>query len=437
MYYTYTDNLGSITSITDSNGNIKQSNRFGAWGEPLDAAGYGKKEIDNRITDRGYTGHEHLPEFRLINMNGRLYDPQLGRMLSPDNYLQSPDNTQNFNRYSYVLNNPLKYTDPSGEFIFLPVGIYLAATYIATSMAVAATVTLAASATIGGGMNVWSNKDNIQNANNPFLSGAAYFGVGAGMGVLNYYTGGLTASATQALGILPGAFIGGVSGSLTGGFTSAISGGLNNKIAGKDFDETLSHDFSFGALSGGLSGAVGGGFRGYKNARARGANIWTGEGYRYKEDYSAILKTDVQVPYREDFCYANSSGYANYGHGGQDAYYFAQKAGNKPKYNPYKLWKSEESILGVKSKQYSGSGESGWRQLGDWLQNDRNIEIIGAYATGEPNKYHAVNITGVFIGDKYRLYGGGTKRVIYQTVWDTGFFKTNSYDFVEILLIRF
>jgi len=58
-----------------------------------------------------------LPEFGLINMNGRLYDPVLGRMLSPDNYVQMPDNTQNFNRYSYVLNNPLKYTDPSGNLI--------------------------------------------------------------------------------------------------------------------------------------------------------------------------------------------------------------------------------------------------------------------------------------------------------------------------------
>ncbi|MCQ2975739.1 MAG: RHS repeat-associated core domain-containing protein [Bacteroidales bacterium] len=64
---------------------------------------------------RGYTMHEHLDEFGLINMNARLYDPYIARFLSPDPYIQDPEYSQNFNRYSYCLNNPLKYTDPSGE----------------------------------------------------------------------------------------------------------------------------------------------------------------------------------------------------------------------------------------------------------------------------------------------------------------------------------
>ena len=70
--------------------------------------------------DRGFTGHEHIDEIGLINMNGRMYAPNLGRFLSPDNYIQSPDNPQNYNRYSYCLNNPLRYTDPSGEFVWAP-----------------------------------------------------------------------------------------------------------------------------------------------------------------------------------------------------------------------------------------------------------------------------------------------------------------------------
>ncbi len=66
---------------------------------------------------RGFTGHEHLSYFNIVNMNGRLYDPLVARFLSPDNNVQLPDYTQSFNRYSYCLNNPLRFTDPNGEFI--------------------------------------------------------------------------------------------------------------------------------------------------------------------------------------------------------------------------------------------------------------------------------------------------------------------------------
>ena len=66
------------------------------------------------LLGRGYTGHEHLPWFGLVNMNARLYDPAVGRFLSPDPLIQAPDNTQSYNRYSYCLNNPLRYTDQSG-----------------------------------------------------------------------------------------------------------------------------------------------------------------------------------------------------------------------------------------------------------------------------------------------------------------------------------
>ena len=63
--------------------------------------------------------HEMLNEFNLINMNGRVYDPVLGRFLGPDKYVQEGDNSQNYNSYSYCLNNPLKYADPSGDVFVL------------------------------------------------------------------------------------------------------------------------------------------------------------------------------------------------------------------------------------------------------------------------------------------------------------------------------
>ena len=65
--------------------------------------------------DRGFTGHEHYDRLHIINANARLYDPVIGRFFSPDPFVQAPDFTQNFNRYSYCMNNPVMYSDPDGE----------------------------------------------------------------------------------------------------------------------------------------------------------------------------------------------------------------------------------------------------------------------------------------------------------------------------------
>lgn len=66
------------------------------------------------ITNRGFTGHEHMQQFGLINMNGRMYDPILARMLSPDPLVTNSALSQDYNRYAYVRNNPMKFTNPSG-----------------------------------------------------------------------------------------------------------------------------------------------------------------------------------------------------------------------------------------------------------------------------------------------------------------------------------
>ncbi|WP_299112096.1 RHS repeat-associated core domain-containing protein [uncultured Winogradskyella sp.] len=115
-YYLHRDYLGSILLITDGNGNAKEKRHFDAWGKTVKIEDGSGNTLDKlTFLDRGYTGHEHLQGVNLIHMNGRLYDPNLKRFLSPDNFIQNPFNTQNYNRYGYVLNNPLKYVDPSGE----------------------------------------------------------------------------------------------------------------------------------------------------------------------------------------------------------------------------------------------------------------------------------------------------------------------------------
>ena len=101
--------------------------RYDPWGGRLDPATrtyYAPGEEPELMFGRGYTGHEHLPEYGLIHMNARLYDPQTGRFLSPDPYVQDPANTQSYNRYAYALNNPLRYIDPSGELVYDDKGYY-------------------------------------------------------------------------------------------------------------------------------------------------------------------------------------------------------------------------------------------------------------------------------------------------------------------------
>ena len=134
MYHICRDYLGSITHILDSDGNIKQELSYDAWGRlrnPINHLAYETDHEPELFLGRGYTGHEHLTSFGLINMNARLYDPLLGRFLSPDLDLKDPEMLQNYNKYSYALNNPLKYTDPDGENPFLAWGLGALFGYVA------------------------------------------------------------------------------------------------------------------------------------------------------------------------------------------------------------------------------------------------------------------------------------------------------------------
>jgi RHS repeat-associated protein len=115
IFYIHKDYLGSYEVISNQNGTVKERYNFDPWGRRRNAADWSYNNIaETHFLDRGFTGHEHLDQFNLINMNGRVYDPLMAMFLSPDNFVQSPDLTQNLNRYTYCLNNPLKYTDPSG-----------------------------------------------------------------------------------------------------------------------------------------------------------------------------------------------------------------------------------------------------------------------------------------------------------------------------------
>jgi len=126
--YLHKDYQGSITAITDHNpqgaAQVVQRMSFDAFGKRRYSVDWNAMDVsqrldfDHSITTRGYTGHEMLDEVNLIHMNGRTYDAEIGRFMQADPMVQDPGNGQNLNRYSYVLNSPMSYTDPSGYFYY-------------------------------------------------------------------------------------------------------------------------------------------------------------------------------------------------------------------------------------------------------------------------------------------------------------------------------
>ena len=115
LTYVLTDHQGSIQIVTNEEGELISEFSYDPWGLRRDPTTFIVfTSTTSNYLSRGYTGHEHIDLFMLVNMDGRIYDPVLGRFLSPDPFLQFPDYTQGLNPYCYVLNNPLNYTDPTG-----------------------------------------------------------------------------------------------------------------------------------------------------------------------------------------------------------------------------------------------------------------------------------------------------------------------------------
>jgi RHS repeat-associated protein len=115
--YWHRDHLGSLQSVTDSTGALVDELSYDAWGNRR-TPDWSQSSDTIYHFERGFTGHEHYDLFDLVDMNGRMYDPVLARFLSPDPNIQAPSNLQSLNRYSYVFNNPLSITDPSGYWGF-------------------------------------------------------------------------------------------------------------------------------------------------------------------------------------------------------------------------------------------------------------------------------------------------------------------------------
>ncbi|MCF6264533.1 MAG: putative Ig domain-containing protein [Xanthomonadales bacterium] len=120
--YLLKDHIGSVHTVLQEDGEVVQLMHFSAFGERQSVINWQDLLVghlfsaENQISTRGFTGHEMVDSVGIIHMNGRIYDPKLGRFLQADPFVQAPKNSQSLNRYSYVFNNPLSNTDPTGYF---------------------------------------------------------------------------------------------------------------------------------------------------------------------------------------------------------------------------------------------------------------------------------------------------------------------------------
>lgn len=267
VYYIHRDYLGSILQIVDIHGNVVEENSFDAWGcrrNPATQTVYANGTAPKLMLGRGYTGHEHLAFFGLINMNARLYDPILGRFLSPDPYVQSPDFTQAFNRYSYCMNSPLCYVDENGEFWWI-----------------------IAAAVIGGAINVATHWDSIDN----FAQGLGYFGIGAAAGAVGAITGGAAAGVLGGLGGVAGGAITGMASGAASGF---VLGGGNTLMAGGNFGDAMLGATN-GMFSGAIAGSVMGGVFGGASSYVKGENVWNGSNIAPGRNAFSLKNTPIEA----------------------------------------------------------------------------------------------------------------------------------------------
>lgn len=243
IHQIYRDNVGSIVMYAGRYG----TNRlvYNPWGARLYSTSLiltyppTATSTPNHFI-RTYGSHEVIPYFGFLNANARIYNPYLGRFLSPDPILATSGNPLDFNPYIYGCNNPLIYCDPDGEHPL---------------------IFFALAAGIGGLTNVIYNADNIHN----LWQGLAYFGVGAAAGVVG------AASSIIPIGI-GGAIGGAILGAIGGIGSGALLGAGNAALSGGDIWKSA---FT-GAWQGGLFGAIGGGITGGAKSIHNKGNFWTG-----------------------------------------------------------------------------------------------------------------------------------------------------------------
>ena len=260
LHYFLRDRLGSIRKIVHLSSGKVSSFDYDPWGKITE----GKDLMEAQPFKLGFTGHEHLTQFGLIDMVGRLYNPNLGRFVSADPFVQAPTNWLSYNRYAYAFNSPLHFTDPSGYF------------------------------SLGGFL------EDLGNAASDFVSGAAEL-IGSGLKEVNewgentfgkevWQTAIVVGAAVVTGGLVAGALGSGLGSAIlagaASGFAGSVTGALMNGASGSDAFKAGLEGAKWGAISAGLSygvgsaavsvGASGGGSAGFWTTKILGHSLVQG-----------------------------------------------------------------------------------------------------------------------------------------------------------------
>lgn len=237
--YFHNDHLGSTSVLTNQSGQVVEKTSY----EP-----YGEVKAGGTKSKWGYTGQEKDSETGLNYYDARYYDPHIHRFTQPDEIIHDPYNPQDLNRYAYVRNNPLKYTDPTGN------------------------IPLLAIALVGGilGAGAGYAEVRLSNPDATFTDYAKGMGVGfvagAGATALGIVAAAATTTALAGTTLSTGAVT--ATANISGGIVSSVAGNaVHNASYGKD----AFADAHIAAVSGGVLGYATGGIANQLVPAGRGA----------------------------------------------------------------------------------------------------------------------------------------------------------------------
>ncbi|CAA6816961.1 MAG: Unknown protein [uncultured Sulfurovum sp.] len=279
--YFHTDALGSITSVTNDAGTVVERRSIAPFGK-IRAMNYGTNNntIANTTlqTTRAFTGHEQIGELNgLIHMNARVYDSDIGRFLSADTIIQDPHDSQSYNRYSYVRNNPLMYTDPTGHSWFSKVwdkiGTYVTAIVVA----------VVAIATGGAALMAMTGASTAVGA-----AGLATFGQIVVAGTVGGFAAGVTGGLLSGANLVDSVGMG-AEGALYGGLSAGVANGIGTLATSWGRAKALLHGITRAAISKAQGGKWSAGFWSGFASSALAPTIASAETFSGKVTISAIV----------------------------------------------------------------------------------------------------------------------------------------------------